>query len=1403
MALNAATDFTDLYLIAGGGTPAASQIAGGRALALTGSGTPPRFLSSKRRRGGEFRSATFSATTPKAFATTAAARADLYASSKVKSFTAGWWVRPNKTGVTSTALTVLGGVFSATNMGATPWIHNQPVLVCTTGDAGSSRVVVSVMGATLDTSLATQDSGPVSTTPLSDGDWNLVVVRVTGSTSTNNLLSAMTLMTISPTGQRRVYSLSAHRSALKVAFNATNPAANDTFTIGSKVYTAKASLAGGTATTTIVGTGTNPAAGETLVVGDKTYIFTAQVAAAAKASSYIHLLTPGTKKNQGWNLWIGGYAFKAVIGGAAANPGDMCIYGGYEAPSLNDLLFNPTVTGEGPKGYKAPAAAVSSGITYTAENAGKAWRDRNFTTPSTDVAVSFDTPTQKLTIQALSVGAGGNSTKIKTKDSATATGTHPEIAVGNASGDAADNTEIAFQGGLAAPVAYGVMIGGSYATTKASLIAAINANGSAGTQYTADIATAGANPKAVASDPGGNNILLTALVKGSAGNSIACSDTSAQLTTAAFTGGTDGADENHILLGGTAQATWENLASAVNLTGARGIAYGSPTTINADLAAAASTGYLLITGLASGASGNGKAVSFSLSGGASATVRDEWGDKTQTTTVGGSDAAPFTVAAGSRPDQADVQFLAGGWTQTATTTAGIFYGAASDCFLANRVLTDAEVAEYAYTAPPTSARDAGWYRAAHRVRIAGKSDLMSAWTAPIPTAIGATSTRLQMSLRGTRHALRAYGVEAGRPWSLSHLGYTFDRLGGLTPAGRRYYTFPHFKGGTYRNQPPPLVPQGACYDMLNMTFQNGVARRRRGYRIKSVDTSVTGFPSAIFDCTTAAGDTYQVVYRGGTLYLYDNGTEVSLDTGWAQNEIPTKATVGNKTLLMSSQRSRVLIDGSTVAAGVTAPTSAPSYVSSAPTGDTGVILAPPGFEYVCTFYDGTHNTDSGPSPSTTVSLGGTNPNKNPVKALFRLPVGGSGVTKRKLWRSKVGTQTYFLVATIEDNVAATEVYDPYDIPASGEILEVYSGIGVTAAVPAGTACGSHENRTMVWGDPADLNALYIGEIGDCERYYAFNVVRANGPIRAGISHEGRWVLFTDRTVEVIEGDFVRGAAGLLGISKRVLDSSKGAFGPYAATAARGRIFWCDPNGVHTLGAGLDQKDVTTTVSWPVHPIVAAALDTSGTTVCMEFDYVSQQLWVALTQAQADTATKNRVVLVLDVSKGFSQTDAVWAPYDHALSFVTRSADGLLGQQFLGCGYNGEILELDVTDGDGVQGNESWFPTPHPVISAIDTATKIVTVTGVTLPTTGLRGAGAVLEVLASTTNRFSHAGILASTASTLTLDRLPAGLAVGDLVHVGGILGMLQTAEVDAGSSDPKIMREVGVGLVEAHAGDL
>lgn len=644
------SEFIELFKVAGAAVPIESQIASSaRTLDLAGTtSTPPRSASYRGIRGAEFRTSAFDASTPQALATSAVSSAlhsALYVANKIQTFTYLIRFRPSKTGLTALALTPVGGLFSATNMGATPWIHNQPCFVFIRQAAGDSRIVVSVMGAILDTSIATQTSGSTETEPSDDAAWQVVGVVVTGSTSTNNQVDSVKLVHVTQSGTRRSWSLGAHRAAALATFT-TNPSNNQTITVNGRAYTFKSALAGTAATGAINGSGTNPADGDTVTIGTKVYTFKNSVGAATKATAIVSIANVDcTASTQAVTLTVGGYVLKIGFSTAHAN-GQAAGYlqgqkGGNAATDREDnsLVLHKCIHGDydgQTSVFQIPASPT------TGNNAGKDWalgssNARNFSTKTANYVAA----SHQVEIQAIVAGVAGNAITLTVTDP----NGSPIYSVSGAT----------LTGGTDAPTAYSVKIGANWAATIASLVHAINFTGTPGTDYSADITAA--NPIASGA-VNGNNVDLTSRLLGTAGNGQTLTESSAQLTVTAFANGTNGADADHVLIGGTAALTYANLLSALNLTGSPGLDYGSPTTLNADVTASLqAAGQLLLVAKAAGASGN--SVTLATNAGDLA-FKDEFGDKTATTLGGGTGAPPFTVAVGARPDQSDLRIFHGG-----------------------------------------------------------------------------------------------------------------------------------------------------------------------------------------------------------------------------------------------------------------------------------------------------------------------------------------------------------------------------------------------------------------------------------------------------------------------------------------------------------------------------------------------------------------------------------------------------------------------------------------------------------------------------------------------------------------------------------------------------------------------
>ena len=164
-------------------------------------------------------------------------------------------------------------------------------------------------------------------------------------------------------------------------------------------------------------------------------------------------------------------------------------------------------------------------------------------------------------------------------------------------------------------------------------------------------------------------------------------------------------------------------------------------------------------------------------------------------------------------------------------TAGVLYGVASDAALANVALTDAQLNEFAYSPPPVSTTDTGWYRAASKVSVAVKSNRQTDFPVPRALATGAAGQRLPVMVAGHRFSVHLESVEAGRPWALDRLRFDGEVAEGLESGRKFMVDLPGLKGGMDQSKPPTKIDLMKASDLKNVTYQGGVARSRRGYRV--------------------------------------------------------------------------------------------------------------------------------------------------------------------------------------------------------------------------------------------------------------------------------------------------------------------------------------------------------------------------------------------------------------------------------------------------------------------------------------------------------------------------------------------------------------------------------------------
>lgn len=162
---------------------------------------------------------------------------------------------------------------------------------------------------------------------------------------------------------------------------------------------------------------------------------------------------------------------------------------------------------------------------------------------------------------------------------------------------------------------------------------------------------------------------------------------------------------------------------------------------------------------------------------------------------------------------------------------------------------------------------------------------------------------------------------------------------------------------------------------------------------------------------------------------------------------------------IAEARAHLRLDGSAGEPAPTAPTPALASPAAAGNVDNGA------HRYLCTVVTADGETDAGAvSAAVTVA----DKTVNGQVSLTAIPVGGSGVTSRKLYRTAAGGSTYLLLATIANNTATTYTDNIADsslgaqAPSTNTTVDPYVTRLVTAVRDRGEGATWRQFNTATW-----------------------------------------------------------------------------------------------------------------------------------------------------------------------------------------------------------------------------------------------------------------------------------------------------------------------------------------------------
>jgi len=311
------------------------------------------------------------------------------------------------------------------------------------------------------------------------------------------------------------------------------PSDADTVTLGANVYTFKTALTEAKATGTLTSTGVAPANNDTVTLNTSVYTFKT---ALTEVRSSVTLTSDATNPDDGGTITLGYGQYETV----------------YTLKTTLGVVQNQIKIG-------ATAAITLDNIKAAINASGTPGTEYSAVMQHPQIEATTNTDTTQLFQGRLATAFtfdGGNVLR------SVETATH--LSFGS----------ITFVGGVAS-VANEVLIGVSAAVALDNIKSAVNATAGAGTTYS----TATVVHTTISAEANTDTTqVFTALLVGTAANSFATTEVSAQLSFGAATllGGLDSI-ANQVLIGGTAAIALDNIKSAVNATAGSGTTYSSAT----------------------------------------------------------------------------------------------------------------------------------------------------------------------------------------------------------------------------------------------------------------------------------------------------------------------------------------------------------------------------------------------------------------------------------------------------------------------------------------------------------------------------------------------------------------------------------------------------------------------------------------------------------------------------------------------------------------------------------------------------------------------------------------------------------------------------------------------------------
>lgn len=280
-----------------------------------------------------------------------------------------------------------------------------------------------------------------------------------------------------------------------------------------------------------------------------------------------------------------------------------------------------------------------------------------------------------------------------------------------------------------------------------------------------------------------------------------------------------------------------------------------------------------------------------------------------------------------------------------------------------------------------------------------------------------------------------------------------------------------FALGTQNRASQEQMKGEALYYMKDLSLEalgSLTCRRLNVYHSEFVGVTATSAIKDVYQVDVEGASKRLLFYRvGANLYRYNSATNATttISTAMTGDRVyyaPLKPILSDVTYVYVSDGTTMLADNgsSSITWGIGEPTG--SVFVQVLAGVTGSLSAG-SYKYVYTFYDAVTGSESDPSPACaplTVTANQT------IEVTNIGTSSNSRVTARRLYRTIANGGSYYLVATIPDNVT-TSFYDTI----ADTTLSVL-GSTDQGEPPVGSMVVSFRNLLMLAGDPNFPNRVY-------------------------------------------------------------------------------------------------------------------------------------------------------------------------------------------------------------------------------------------------------------------------------------------------------------------------------------------